>query len=348
MAYRSDMASRVSLLFISFIFGAEVFDSMHLCLQLFLLAIIECLFAEKFRVMTFNIWNSGSHVQNGLQKVAKHILLVDPDVVALQEVQRQDVLPVILSNLGKSWTGITGEESYPDVAILTKHEILAQTQIETNRSIGVRIALQSGHLVNFVCVHLDYKSFGPYAANNKMVKTVQQILVGEEPMNREGRAQNMEEILAHTKIRQWLNKSDVVPVVLTGDFNSPSHLDWTNETKDDHGDWVVEWPATKLAEEMGLVDSFRVLHTNITEVPGYTWSTVNKFMSEWEYQIPEPQDRIDFIFYKGNLFPVESFLYAGAEQIKPMPFHASNDYPSDHYALITEFEFPYTPDCHLC
>lgn len=40
--------------------------------------------SEKIRVMTFNIWNSGSHVEEGLRKVAKHILLIDPDVVALQ------------------------------------------------------------------------------------------------------------------------------------------------------------------------------------------------------------------------------------------------------------------------
>ncbi len=36
------------------------------------------------RVMTFNIWLSGQEVTDGLQKIAKHIKLVDADVVALQ------------------------------------------------------------------------------------------------------------------------------------------------------------------------------------------------------------------------------------------------------------------------
>ena len=36
------------------------------------------------RVMTFNIWRSGTQVQNGLYKVAKHVRIVDPDIVALQ------------------------------------------------------------------------------------------------------------------------------------------------------------------------------------------------------------------------------------------------------------------------
>ncbi|EPB79446.1 hypothetical protein ANCCEY_01496 [Ancylostoma ceylanicum] len=160
---------------------------------LFALLMMHDTLAEKLRVMTFNTWNSGAHVRNGLQKIAKHILLVDPDIVALQ--------------------------------------MLMQTFTQTNRSIGVRIALQSGHLVNFLCVHLDYKSFGPYAANNKLVTRVEQILIGERPTRREGRAQNMEEIQRHERMRQWMNKSEVVPVVLAGDFNSPSHIDWINETR---------------------------------------------------------------------------------------------------------------------
>ena len=36
-------------------------------------------------------------------------------------------------------------------------------------------------------------------------------------------------------------------------------------------------------------------------VSGYTWSTVNKFNSDWNYTIPEPMDRIDFIFSQGKL-----------------------------------------------
>lgn len=36
------------------------------------------------RVMTFNIWKSGTRVENGIAKIAKHILLNDPDVVGLQ------------------------------------------------------------------------------------------------------------------------------------------------------------------------------------------------------------------------------------------------------------------------
>lgn len=55
------------------------------------------------RVMTFNIWLSGAEVclfislqrfqvNNGLAKIAKHILLVNPDVVALEVWGTREVL----------------------------------------------------------------------------------------------------------------------------------------------------------------------------------------------------------------------------------------------------------------
>ncbi|KAK6054001.1 hypothetical protein COOONC_08494 [Cooperia oncophora] len=145
--------------------------------------------AHSLRVMTFNIWNSGSHVENGIRKIAKHISLVDPDIVGLQEVQRPDVLPELLQFLGPPWTGVAGDEFYPDIAILTKHDMIMQSYTKTNRSISIKIQLQSGYVVSFWSVHLDYKSFGPYAANNKLVTTLDQILAGEKPLKRAGESE---------------------------------------------------------------------------------------------------------------------------------------------------------------
>ncbi|EPB79447.1 hypothetical protein ANCCEY_01497 [Ancylostoma ceylanicum] len=199
--------------------------------------------------MTFNIWLSGASVHNGLQKIAKHIALVNPDIVALQEVEDVYVVGNLTQMLGGTWSGVHRQNhSLPDVAILTRHEILA----------------------------------------------------GEHPRSRHGREQNIEEIKNNTKMTAWRRKSAIVPIILAGDFNCPSHLDWTDETKDQHGGWPVLWPATKAMYDMKFIDSFREVHPDVIAEPGYTWSTVNKFNAEWDYAIPEPQDRIDFIFYQGN------------------------------------------------
>lgn len=39
---------------------------------------------DVFRVMTFNTWLSGASVRDGVLKIAKHVNLVDPDVVMFQ------------------------------------------------------------------------------------------------------------------------------------------------------------------------------------------------------------------------------------------------------------------------
>uniref|UniRef100_A0A914D8Y7 Endonuclease/exonuclease/phosphatase domain-containing protein n=1 Tax=Acrobeloides nanus TaxID=290746 RepID=A0A914D8Y7_9BILA len=93
-------------------------------------------------------------------------------------------------------------------------------------------------------------------------------------------------------------------------------------------------------ENAKMTDSFREIHPDIITEPGYTWSTVQKFSSEgWNWTIPEPQDRIDFIFYRSSkLKPTNSFIYAGLEPLTPIPNHKNNDYPSDHYAVVTDFD----------
>ncbi|VDL78036.1 unnamed protein product [Nippostrongylus brasiliensis] len=257
------------------------------------------------RVMTFNIWLSGASVHNGLHKIAKHIRLVNPDIVALQEVEDVYVIGNLTEMLGEPWIGIHHQNrSLPDTGILTRHE---------------------------------YLSYGPYAAYNKMVTSIDQILAGEDPKSGESRKQNAEELRNNPKMTAWRRKSDIVPIIVAGDFNCPSHLDWTEAARKKHGGWQVTWPATKIMEEMGFIDSFRELHPDIEAEPGYTWSTCNKFNSQWDYTIPEPQDRIDFIFYQGKIEPIRSYTYAGSEPLKPIPYHRDNDYPSDHFALVTEF-----------
>uniref|UniRef100_A0A183TYU0 Mcl1_mid domain-containing protein n=1 Tax=Toxocara canis TaxID=6265 RepID=A0A183TYU0_TOXCA len=91
-----------------------------------------------------------------------------------------------------------------------------------------------------------------------------------------------------------------------------------------HGGWVFEWPTTKiLQEEAMMTDSFRKLHPNPLLEPGNTWSTVVKTSGDgWSWTIPEPQDRIDFIFYKSHLLePLFSYTYEGNDMVWPSPYH---------------------------
>lgn len=58
---------------------------------------------------------------------------------------------------------------------------------------------------------------------------------------------------------------------------------------------------------------------------GITWSTVTKFMSGWPNIIPEPYDRIDFIYFKESLFDVtNAFTYCGNSSLKVKRFFRFN------------------------
>lgn len=64
-----------------------------------------------------------------------------------------------------------------------------------------------------------------------------------------------------------------------------------------------------------MTDSFREINPSPKANPGYTWSTIYKMgwdkEEAWRYTLPEPQDRIDFIYYKGKgLKTTESKIYA--------------------------------------
>ncbi|PIC25906.1 hypothetical protein B9Z55_018655 [Caenorhabditis nigoni] len=288
------------------------------------------------RLMTFNIWQSGKNVENGQQKIAKHILMVNPDIVALQETYA-NVTKNLTMMLGHPWVAVERNHEYPDTAILTRHVIVPNTNLSTSGGVGVKIMLRTGYMVHFWSLHLDYTSYGPYAANNKLVNRIDQIMAGEN--TEYGRGPQINEILSLPTMKKWMEKSDDVPIFIAGDFNGPSHLDWTEQTKNIHGDWVVRWPATKELEDRGFTDTYREIYPNVLTNPGITWSTVNKFNPEWNYTIPEPQDRIDFLFYKGPVVADQIMAYSGCEKPQRIPFHEHNDYPSDHFAVFADYTF---------
>lgn len=128
-------------------------------------------------------------------------------------------------------------------------------------------------------------------------------------------------------------------MLLLGDFNTPSHLDWTEEAKGLHCSQSFAWPVTKFLQYLGFKDSFRVLHPDPVVQPGLTWSPIFKYLDS---RPNEPQDRIDFILYAAppNLIPVASWVYTGNETIITNPPNEyQNDWPSDHAAVITDFEY---------
>ncbi|CAJ0590405.1 unnamed protein product [Cylicocyclus nassatus] len=111
--------------------------------------------------------------------------------------------------------------------------------------------------------HFNFKMFGPVAAQLEMAITSEELISSEY---RSGRVRNAEEILDHPLVNEWQRRG--LPVVVAGDLNTPSHLDWTVATRKRHGDWVVRWPVTELFEKAGFHDAYRTIYPSAVINPG--------------------------------------------------------------------------------
>jgi len=139
-------------------------------------------------------------------------------------------------------------------------------------------------------------------------------------------------------IKPYLENSDNIPVILGGDLNSHSHLDWIKSTKDtfNHGGAVVNWTISKALTNAGFKDSFREINPDPLMGLGKTWISGIDKHGDFGYS---KQDRIDYIYYKGNILkPInsEAFIQQPGEILE---FREKKImYPSDHGFVLTTFE----------
>lgn len=144
-------------------------------------------------------------------------------------------------------------------------------------------------------------------------------------------------------------------VILGGDFNEPSHLDWTETTKDmrDHYGLVVPWDVSVMLEKAGFKDSYREKYPDPVTHPGFTCPAdcpdiaLKKLVGSPE---ADDRDRIDFIMYtphnglsltdvtiigpKGDILRGERVT---EETVDPIILPAGI-WPTDHKAVLATFQ----------
>jgi exonuclease III len=126
------------------------------------------------------------------------------------------------------------------------------------------------------------------------------------------------------------------PIFITGDFNEPSTLDWTESVFQAGGCPVVaRWPSTGRLIDEGFVDAYRHVHPDPLAHPGYTWTPITS-----EEDPKDRHDRIDFVFVGGRYGQIEE-----AKVVGERPESADiviTPYPSDHrgVAVTVRLELP--------
>ena len=286
--------------------------------------------ADELRVLSYNLWHGGSKVNGYHAKQVRFLAEQGVDVAGLQEANDPHTRR-LAEGLGWHYW-----QSAASTGIISRYPI-AEEHEELSNAGGVRIALDGGddggRQLNLWSMHLGYTPYGPYDFCYDQMSV-------EEVMEREaesGRTPQIEEILA--TMAGQIGAADSVPVVLLGDTNAPSHLDWTEALKEKNCGYAdVPWPTSKKPADAGLTDSFREAHPDPAAEEGVTWSPLFPYHDGSSGE-EEPQDRIDFIYYAGGALSVAESSTLVVGDPKPSPDHEDNEWTSDHRALLTVFRF---------
>ncbi|PSN71961.1 hypothetical protein BS50DRAFT_240273 [Corynespora cassiicola Philippines] len=277
---------------------------------------------KELKIMTYNLWHGGTKVNDYHNKQVKFLSEQLPDVIGFQEASGHHAKR-LGEALGWNWHQSSADNT---VGIISRHRIVTEHK-DIGQASGVEIIPydDTSKAFNFWTAHLTAYPYGPYEFCFEE-KSADQVLEVEESS---GRTPQITEIVEGTASQRGSNK----PFILVGDFNAPSHLDWSSGNK--HCGVSFDWPTSKIPTDAGLIDSFRKIHPDPSKESGDTWSPIVKENPEGNGD--EPQDRIDFIYGTDKLNVLGSEVkVAGKPQT--MPNEKDNEWTSDHAVVITTYE----------
>jgi endonuclease/exonuclease/phosphatase family metal-dependent hydrolase len=285
------------------------------------------------RVMSYNIHRGGVvFLKQPLSQTANAILLAKADIVGIQETRspRGDTLEDLAKLLG--WNYDEGS------CIVTRYEIVEHFKGGKDYKGGIKVKLASDKHAYIFNLHLPSHPYQPYQLLgirpkwHKHTNNITFIKTEAEAIEWAKKARGAEIGKVLRQIKSIPDKG--APVFVVGDFNEPSHLDWTEPAaKAGRHPIKVEYPTSSEMAKAGFSDSYRTIYPDEMKNAGITWSPA--------YKVGDPRthhDRIDFVYFKGNGLQVKDVKILGENEenadIVVTP------YPSDHRAVVGTFTLP--------
>eukprot|EP00928_Gymnodinium_smaydae_P010599 TRINITY_DN13996_c0_g2_i1.p1 TRINITY_DN13996_c0_g2~~TRINITY_DN13996_c0_g2_i1.p1 ORF type:complete len:527 (-),score=55.60 TRINITY_DN13996_c0_g2_i1:77-1606(-) len=331
-------------------------------------------FVGQLKVLQFNIWQEGTQVSNGLEKIADVIAAADVDVVALSEVRNyagadfHERVKAALAERGHIFHGMFVHEGANDVGLLSRYPIeRAEPVSKMPTDVSSKVVAYHLRVPNPICIVSAHLGWRNYVVNlprgygdgsvyslfrfGKLFRgpiTDPAILCKIDAQS--NRVTALQDFITYAKALDAHT-----PVILAGDLNECSHLDWIEETKDlyGHNGCVIPWLNSQTLQGHGFVDSWRELYPSPVTHPGTTWPS-----EACGHEAPQPSwcadanecDRIDFVYHNRELRVTNAQLVGSSkyviegkcedmgsqcpflEDVKKLPW------PSDHKAVRAEFE----------
>jgi endonuclease/exonuclease/phosphatase family metal-dependent hydrolase len=258
------------------------------------------------RVLAWNIWHGGRRKgrDEGVQRVVDVIKACEADIVLMQETYGSG--PRISGRLGFDYFLRSS-----NLSVMSRFPIVAVNRLGSGfRFGGVTIELRPGMRVQAYSLWINnLPSVQSQLADGA---SAEDLVIADKKTRGREMNQILSELLPH------LNQSPNMPVIVGGDFNSGSHLDWTKEAAHlaNHHGLVVTWPASRSMADAGFIDAFRTANPDPIAMPGHTWSP--------EFR-DSHQERKDYVYAGGEDWRV---LESNVLQEHP------DGWPSDHAAVL--------------
>ena len=285
---------------------------------------------ESVRVMSYNIHRGGVvMLKQPLSQTAKVIQSAKADIVGIQETRspRGDKLEELAKLLG--WNHDM------ESCIVTRYEIVEHFKGGKDYKGGIKVKIASNMHAYVFNLHLPSHPYQPYQLLgirpkwHKHTNNITFIKTEAETIDwaQKARGKDVAKLLKQIK---GLPDKDA-PVFIVGDFNEPSHLDWTEAAaKAGRHPIKVAYPTSTEMTKAGFSDSYRTIYPDEMKHPGYTWSSFYKFDDPTTHH-----DRIDFVYFKGKGIKLNEVKIVGENQ-KDADIVIS-PYPSDHRAVVADF-----------
>ena len=300
------------------------------------------------RVLVWNVLHGGNDVEQGAEKALAIIRSVQPDIVLMQESYD------IKGDRPRLGEWLAGELGWHQHQAESKHLcVLTPLKIETTffhhewHGIGAKLRDTSGRELLAWSTWLDYRSYITYELRDNPEMSDAELVAAE--YERSNRLQEVDALIAH--LRESGQLAADIPLLVGGDWNCPSHLDWTADTARVYRNRrTVQLPVSKAMQRAGFTDTFRAVYPNPVQRPGITWSPMNRGEGDDGTGKVQGFERIDRLYLKNPATPAHGWtLRATAGHVLPLVWEdesipiAKREFPSDHGAVVIDLQWVPSP-----
>ncbi|MAT11935.1 MAG: endonuclease [Rhodopirellula sp.] len=297
-------------------------------LMVILLSALKAEDPSSLRVMTLNLYHGGTRLGQPLSQTVKAIQAAKADIVGLQETENQDGdSSVELARVLKWHHFAQGGRT----SVISRYPIVGHTP----KKWGVHVKLPAGIVVHAYNVHFHYIPYQPYQLARIPYGDFPFIKTEKEAVHWANEARGDQVLRMLSELKMSLKAGKVC--FLTGDFNEPSHQDWT-EAVAERGRIPIKvaYPTTLRITGAGMKDGFRAVRKDPIKEPGWTWTPTTKSTDP-----ADRHDRIDFVFSSLPDSTVKQAAVVGESKVNAHVVVAP--WPTDHRGVVVEYRIKFSP-----